>query len=563
MLFPTIKINDKKSDIKFNHTKYGNQVIQEIDFSEYLDKYLTMEYFVPLLDLQYVWSPSSDGVLFLKNEWDQGMKIRLNQSMPVFCLLNQRNESLFSIAVNELMNELEVTIGVHEESASVKIKIETMIPIEDYHLSLSLIENKAAWFEVVQQQVNWLYQVNEIKPKQSPQSSYEPVLSTWYSFHQSVDDESIVDEAKKYKKLGANTIILDDGWQTDDGNRRYAYAGDWEVSANKFPDFSNHVKKVQELDMNYLLWVSLPYLGNKSAKWHIFENDFLYYDEFQKAGILDIRKKNVQTYLLETIDMLQTKYVLNGLKIDFLETFFSESISSYEISLSLVSFFKALENQLGNESTFLIEFRQDYINPIMMQFCNIIRAKDCPNNYVLNRVRTIDLRLSCPYTAIHSDMVMWNKNEVIEDAALHLINTLFSVPQLSMKYDELSMKEIKMVEFWLSFMTKYQTVLLKSSFEPLYPQDGYSVVRSYDTDLSIVAVFGEDKLLNSSKHPKQIFVNATKVDKLVIRLPKGKYQTRTYDCLGDESIIDSLILLENQVVEFKVPKSGLLTIDME
>ena len=563
MLLPNIKLDDKVLQIEGIIQTSGDQIIQKYSFQKSTSKKLLLEYFIPLLDFQLLWYPSSDGVVFLNNEWDQGMTIRLNQSMPIFCLMNQNNQSLFSISLSELKNELLVTIGVHEESASVKITIETLVPTDDYELLISIIDVPKTWFKVVQEQVNWLYKISEAKLKEIPQRCYEPVLSTWYSFHQNVTDESIVDEAKHYKKLGMNTVILDDGWQTDDGNRRYSYAGEWEVSKNKFPDFYQHIKTIQEMDMSYLLWVSLPYLGSKSSKWEIFKSDLLYYDEFQKAGILDIRSEVVQSYLLETVELLIKNYGIDGLKIDFLETFFSEAVNYYDLSLSILSFFERLEERVDIESDFLIEFRQDYINPLMMQFCNIIRAKDCPNNYLLNRIRTIDLRLSCPHTAIHSDMVMWNRHEQIEDAALHVINTIFSVPQLSMKYDELSKDEVKMIKFWLSFMKKYQAVLLKATFEPFYPQEGYSVVRVSDEELQITAIFNEDKLAYSFKKANQLFINATKNDKLMIKILKGNYQVKTYDCLGNDSNFKKLNLINDQILEFKVPKSGLLIIDME
>ncbi|MBO0419393.1 alpha-galactosidase [Vagococcus fluvialis] len=565
MLLPHVYINDVLESTKIE--EYGKQdyVTQHIVIKKELDQKLRLVYFVPLLDLQFMWHPTSDGVVFLKNEWDEGVTIRLNKSQPVFALINQNNQSLFSLAINELINEMELTVGVHEESASVKVTIEMIIPSENYKLALSVITGRRKWSEVVQEQVNWLYRESGAQLPKIPVTSFEPVLSTWYSFHQHVTDKGILQESEYYKALGARTLILDDGWQTNDSSRRYAYAGDWQVSSEKFPNFTQHVKEVQSLEMNYLVWLSLPYVGKNSENWNLFKDDFLYVDEFQHAGVLDIRKEKVRSYLIKTITSFIDKYSIDGLKIDFLETFFLDKTINFEISKGLLLLLEELKKSLIDKPNFLIEFRQDYINPLMMQYCQIVRSKDCPNNYMLNRIRTVDLRLSCPFTAVHSDMIMWNKDEKIEDAALHIINTMFSVPQLSMKYDELSKDEIQMITFWLDFIKEHQELLLHSNFEPSYPQEGYSVVQVGQLGVTLTAIFGEKKVITRIENlcKKEIFVNGTKVDELYLSLPKGNYKIVIKNCIGVVTSIENKELLETQLMVIKVPRSGLLIIDTE
>lgn len=67
------------------------------------------------------------------------------------------------------------------------------------------------------------------------------------------------------------TIILDDGWQTDDNNRGYAFCGDWQVSPNRFPDFAAHVKRVRDMGMKYMVWYSVPYVGKKKPQLRAFQ----------------------------------------------------------------------------------------------------------------------------------------------------------------------------------------------------------------------------------------------------------------------------------------------------
>jgi alpha-galactosidase len=142
---------------------------------------------------------------------------------------------------------------------------------------------------------------------------------------------------------------------------------------------------------------------------------------------------------------------------------------------------------------------------------------------------------------------------------------MFSVPQLSMKYDELSKDEIQMITFWLDFIKEHQELLLNSNFEPSYPQEGYSVVQVGQLGVTLTAIFGEKKVITRIENlcKKEIFVNGTKVDELYLSLPKGNYKIVIKNCIGVVTSIENKELLETQLMVIKVPRSGLLIIDTE
>ena len=70
--------------------------------------------------------------------------------------------------------------------------------------------------------------------------------------------------------MGFRSVILDDGWQTDDTNRGYGYCGDWEVAEKKIKDMKKHVQVVHDMGMKYLIWYSVPYVGMYSKVWERF-----------------------------------------------------------------------------------------------------------------------------------------------------------------------------------------------------------------------------------------------------------------------------------------------------
>lgn len=559
MLEPIIKVNNQQCYNFLQIDKIKNRILHHFSFENKSQQKVSIEYRIPIIDFQYIWHPLSDGHYSLKNEWDSPLNVKINRSLPVICFFNQSNKSQFSFAVSELIGEINIVVGVHEESACMKVIFEFLIPNNDYSLTISFLANTQSWSKVIQNQVKWLYEYNNIVPKKVPASAYQAVLSTWYSFHQSVSENAVYHESINYKNMGISTLILDDGWQTNDGQRRYSYAGDWKVSEKKFPKFKEHIKKVQSLDMKYLIWLSLPYIGVKAQNWDLFQNDLLYFDDFQRAGVLDIRNTSVKETLSNTVKQFINNYPVDGLKLDFFETFFLDENNNREIAENLLILLEDLESSYPRGKDFLIEYRQDYINPLMMQFANIVRAKDCPNNLYLNRIRTIDLRLCCPYTAVHSDMIMWNQLETIESMALQLINVLFSVPQISMKYDKLSIEEKQMIKFWIEFTKQYQKELLHEQFVPLYPHEGYSQIHLGGNKVELIINYSDNKIIEMLFESKEkIIINGSDSSKIFIKLPIGNYELIEKDCSGNKIEQYNILVNQEEIKELRVTKSGLI-----
>ena len=124
----------------------------------------------------------------------------------------------------------------------------------------------------------------------------------------------------------------------------------------------------------------------------------------------------------------------------------------------------------------MIEFRQPYTGPAMRKYGNMLRAADCPNVALINRVATTDLRLLSGKTAVHADMLMWHNSESVENAALQLLNVLFSVPQISVKLADIPKEHFEMVRFYTDYWLKNRDLLLEGEFVPYSPQSNYPMI---------------------------------------------------------------------------------------
>ena len=188
--------------------------------------------------------------------------------------------------------------------------------------------------------------------------------------HQNVSQEAVEEEAKVAKKIGFESVFLDDGWQTSDNRRGYKYTGDWEFDKSKFPDPVGHVKRIHQLNLNYVVWIALPFIGKESKIFNKFSKKLLSISEGWGTGIVDPLDQETTDYIKERVNYL-VKLGFDGLKVDFIDSIIDPN-GRDDVYRKIPEF---LEETLGPANGKLIEFRQRYISPIMLQYCNMIRVR--------------------------------------------------------------------------------------------------------------------------------------------------------------------------------------------
>nr|WP_276510106.1 glycoside hydrolase family 36 protein [Paenibacillus qinlingensis] len=402
------------------------------------------------------------------------------------------------------------------------------------------------------------------------------MYSTWYSMHQNVTDAHIEEQCRIAKKLGMEAVIVDDGWQTADNRRGYAYCGDWETYDGKFPDMKRHVDAVHALGMKFILWYSVPFIGKYSQAWNRFHTKILRFNEGHGAAVLDPRYPDVREYIINTYEKAVKEWGLDGFKLDFIDTFYSPELQipstvdgkDYESIPAAVD--RLLTDSIGRlrelNPAIMIEFRQMYIGPAMRKYGNMFRASDCPNDSIQNRVRTLDLRLICGNTAAHADMIMWHPEEPVESAALQLINCLFSVPQVSVLLDKLPSDHLKMLTYWLAFWKENRTLLLDGPIEPMNPELLYPLVRAVQEDRGIIVTYQEQIVTIDAAAPvsQWIVVNGRRQDGLYIEVTGeiGIANVSIRNCCGDMTE-ESSVELTAGMHKLAIPASGLATISIK
>ncbi|MGG1516454.1 glycoside hydrolase family 36 protein [Paenibacillus oryzisoli] len=531
----------------------------------------------PIMDIQGAWHPNGNRNRGLMPDFvNGGYPSKSTSSAPVVCLFNGASRNRLTFALSDTLNPVVCKAGVHEETAmfhcSVTLFEEPTSPFESYEATLRVDVRNMAYYDSLHEVQKWWSGLTGLTPSPVPASAREPMYSTWYSLHQSINPEAIEEQCRLAKELGCETIIVDDGWQTSDNARGYAFCGDWEVCADKIPDMNVHVGRVHSLGMKYMLWYSVPYVGRHSKAWDRFSDKMLYTIDSRGYGVVDPRYPEVREYLIGLYETAMREWNLDGFKLDFVDSFYLPEEKKHDVGRGrdYVSVPEAVDRLMSDimdrlrsiNPNVMIEFRQSYVGPYMRKYGNMFRAADCPNDAIENRVRTIDIRLLCGDTAAHSDMLMWHPEEPVESAALQLINVLFSVPQLSVLLERLPVEHVKMTAFWLAFWNEHRSVLLDGRLEPHNPELLYPLVLASSMDKVIAAVYYRTVVTFDRDLPETIIlVNGTRNDGVILELDRdgGSWTLEIKDCMGNV-VEQSLYHMKQGVHSLPVPPAGIATL---
>jgi alpha-galactosidase len=522
----------------------------------------------PLVSVHGFWHPGAGYDKGLGVDWGKGAYSKATSGAPVGCLYDLEGRNRLTFALSDALNPATFHAGVHEESGEVNCWVrlfdEPLGPLGVYEAALRLDTRDLPYHEALSDVSRWWAHLPGYEPAGVPETARLPMYSTWYSFHQDLDPGRVEEQCRLAKELGCEAVIVDDGWQTTSNERGYAYTGDWEPAPEKVPDMRAHVDRVHALGMKFLLWYSVPFVGLHSRAWHRFSGMLLEEIERLGAGVLDPRFPEVREFLIETYESALREWNLDGFKLDFVDSFGTSRETSggrdYDGVPEAVD--RLLEDTIVRlrriKPDVMVEFRQSYVGPLMRKYGNMFRAMDCPNDAVENRMHTLDIRLLCGDTATHSDMLMWHAQDPVHNAALQLVNVLFSVPQISVLLDRIPPEHVEMLRFWLGFWREHRDVLLDGALEPHHPEAIYPVVLARTESKLAAAAYGNAVVSLEGEIPSTLLVvNGTLEEGVVLSLAEdaGTRGIEVRDCRGRVTRTDN-IGLETGLHRIDIPPAG-------
>lgn len=482
---------------------------------------------------------------------------------PVLSLLSNDESNNTTVAISDNVAHCRISFGIDDfpQNDEYSFSVDISIPPSDtaeYDTILRIDNRKKSLADCLYEVANWWKMQCGLK-NDIPASAENAVYSTWYNFHQTPNQKLLEEELIVAEEIGLKTVILDDGWQFDgEGVGDYSLCGDWKISKEKFPDFKAFVSKIHNKDMRIMLWFCVPFVGVKTEDYKKFNGKFLYFSEKEQAGILDIRYPSVREHIVGTYRKFIERYGIDGLKLDFIDSFKDgDDIPPYSPEMDSKTVGKAVKkllneiNQLKEiKKDLLIEFRQYYVGAEIVSHCNMLRVMDCAYDSVTNRIGIADLRMLDPYTAIHSDMLLWAKTEKAELCARQLLNIMFGVPQISVLLTKVDPLHIIVLKEYLSYWTKNRDVLLHGRLSVKQPEANYSQISSEKDGRKITVLYSENYYEFTYKD-EDVF-NATSDEYTVINSPCD-IEIKVFDCLGKQIREERI---GKGVYKLLVPKCG-------
>ena len=186
----------------------------------------------------------------------------------------------------------------------------------------------------------------------------------------------------------------------------------------------------------------------------------------------------------------------------------------------------------------------------------MFRVSDCPYDYTENRIAVLDLRSYMGESAVHSDMLMWHKDESPEMNALQIIGIIFGVMQYSSKLNELSESNRKMSKFWLNIKKEKRDLLMEGKLKTYDPERNYTWAESVKGEESFIAVYCEDKCIKPELKNTSYIANGTTEGRVIAEI-EGDYSAAFYNCCGEAVADEEISNSENKLTVLNIPVGGL------
>ena len=506
----------------------------------------------------------------LPPDWGSDIETNIACGLPVCSFVRPDDSNRLTSSCSETARLLRCNAGINEETACILFRYHFFTvpeaPIRTYRATIRLDARAIPFSTAVREAAAWLDSLPGNTPAIPPPAAFEPLYSSWYGFHHNVFAEQIEAECAEAAKDGMKVLIVDDGWETDDDNRGFAFTGDWEVSQNRFPDMRAHVDRVHAIGLKYMLWFAVAFVGFKSRNHARFAGKYLYDIPHIGASVLDPRFPEVREFLAATYERAVRNWDLDGLKLDFIDSFRIYGTDPAEkdgyagrdfksVPDAVRELFDLLRERLNAvKPDLLIEFRQSYIGPAIRTFGNMMRASDCPADAFANHARIANLRLTSGVSAVHSDMLEWHPDEPVETASMQVLACLFGVIQYSMRLAALPPDHREMVRHWIRFTAAHSNALLHGGFTPHGAAAGYTCLEGWNATERIVALYVEDTVCDVTDLTRDTYVvNATPCASIPLRLLRAPDSAEVFDTLGRKVATP---LLASGLQDCQVPSGG-------
>ena len=426
---------------------------------------------VPIRDMAgYFDADTTDGPV-PRLDWTISFDGYSSRNYPLLCFFSQSGANCCTLFFDNLVDDFTCVAQMNQQNCTYDIT--WTFAVTDAKSTVTCYADTRAghWTQAISRAMKTL------RPQglpRFPEGAWKPVYCTWYAAHAWLTNEFLDENARLAAELGCGTFIVDDGWCYDEKKRVspqtigtwYDDIGDWELSDRKLPGFKAHVAYAQSLGLKYLLWVA-PYFCFKNSKFY----KSLGKDDRDIASawgtfIFNLEKKDISGQVIARMEKLVRDLGLDGLKVDFLDVAqgsVDKPVGRY--SLDFIKKLSATIRKCAGDNA-LIEFRQRYATPQMLDYGTQFRAGDVPFDYLRNIAKLAAIRVVAgDKVPVHADPLYWRQDELDVIVARHMIASLSAVPMISMDLAQLAKPHKAIVSHYLGFYLDHLATFSKGRWQ--------------------------------------------------------------------------------------------------
>ncbi len=521
----------------------------------------------PMKGVVGYWSPHAGRAHELHQWWAVNTQTSYYaEGAPVIALFRQGGQNYRTAALSEAVCKTKLSVCVNDfaekESLDLRVRIfdEEAPPAKEFTFYLRIDESGRNLSRCVGDVGTWWERFYPPRYRHSAENACAaPLLSSWYACHQHPTQDVLEKELPLAAELGFGAMIVDDGWSyPGNGTSDYSFCGTWKPDKDKFSDMAGFIADAKRYGIDTALWFPLPFMGVADPHFDDFRDRMIAVDDFLQTGILDVRVPSVRTFLVDTLAGLCKTYGLCGLKLDFLNDLTRPApaltaLCDCETTVEgLQKLLAALDKALTVPARdLLLEYRQYYLGPAVTRHCNMLRVCDCAFDVISNRIGVVDLRMLHYPLAVHSDMLLWARDEAPETCAVMLLNVLFAVPQVSVLLQYAPPEQLAVLRRYLAYWNAHRELLLFGELTVYEPEANYTMVSAEDDALRVTALYSPCVFTYNGKAADTW--NATATEQLLFTAEIPGTAT-CFDCFGNETARFSFA---PGAVRLRIPRGGM------
>lgn len=420
--------------------------------------------------------------------WKHELRTAQAGAFPALAFVDRELAPVFLISFMDHASETEWSIGLSQSEECYFVKFSYpdtgYLPRTQWNEIAFYVEEACGHKENIYAAIERFTQFFESKSSNAsgkvpaPDSAYLPVFCTWYAAHAAVDRKWAEKSAALAADLGFGQFIQDDGWQHDrfrrvkcvsDLKNWFAWTGDWAPSPKKFPDFADHVAAIQSLGLKYILWWDPYGVGRYSSIYKTLKNHLSAQNwEFEGRRYLCPQDEVVHNHILNTAVRMVSDYGLDGFKVDFIYALDRHICTNdkHQHFASCVS--RGVVKTMMEALEAVRKIRPDFNmmhtgGPLWNALSTSLRGVDVPMDADSNLYYLSYFKAFSGGNPLQSDPLFWAKDDSIENAARHLISSVFYVPCLSMDILSMSADRLDLIRRWMAFYRNNLSFFRKSN----------------------------------------------------------------------------------------------------